>query len=49
MNAMCYIVWSELFWSGSMLGQCLHEWMSYIIHDYDEVDRFYVEHEIIGG
>lgn len=30
-------------------GVCLHEWLSYVHHDYDCVDRLYIDAETIGG
>lgn len=30
-------------------GASLGEWLSLVQHDYDEVDRLYLDHDTIGG
>lgn len=40
-------------WDGTrgheLPGACVGEWLGYFQHDYDDVDRLYIDHEIIGG
>ncbi len=43
-------IWDERRGHPDLLsGQDVHEWVAYLTHDYDEIDRFYIEHETIGG
>ena len=30
-------------------GTCVIETLAYVRHDYDEIDRLYIDHETIGG
>ena len=50
--------WGDLFsclfdWNGKqgdlVPGQCLTEWLLLVQCDYDDVDRFYIDQEVIGG
>lgn len=48
------LVWHSLWDDGHNVvervpGTCVIECLSYVRHDYDDVDRIYIDHETIGG
>lgn len=50
-HAWTWTVLLVSLWDGNreLPGPTMHEWLPFVVHDWDEVDSLYLEGETIGG